>query len=270
MRSLRWLPVLIGLVTACVLLFSPTATVRAKPDPYEVVTVKDSWVTIRGTCRIEKAVPIPSLEDRHAGETWEVPSPRIRFDPTHLGLADCVVFLKSIKQGKPWFERTGYVMIVDDSFRPQVQVLPPNTGLKIINTHARPSGIQLRLGGATVLNYCPPADSITLGQLGSVLTKPGFYRASHHLHPSYSASIVVARHPYYSTPTSTTGRYEITRVPPGTYELICWHAGMRHEATRSATGRVTCYDHGPDVVVEKRVEVAPGKPLTVDFELPAP
>jgi hypothetical protein len=37
-----------------------------------------------------------------------------------------------------------------------------------------------------------------------------------------NAEMMVARHPYYAV-TDQNGRFELTDVPPGDYEIVAWH-----------------------------------------------
>jgi hypothetical protein len=58
-----------------------------------------------------------------------------------------------------------------------------------------------------------------------------------------NAEILVVPHPYY-TVTDESGRFELTDVPPGEYEIVAWHEGwkvMRQEATF-------------DVLTERRIQ----------------
>jgi hypothetical protein len=37
-----------------------------------------------------------------------------------------------------------------------------------------------------------------------------------------NAEMMMARHPYYAV-TDQNGRFELTDVPPGDYEIVAWH-----------------------------------------------
>jgi hypothetical protein len=43
-------------------------------------------------------------------------------------------------------------------------------------------------------------------------------------HVWMNAEMVVVPHPYYAV-TDESGRFELTDVPPGTYQIVAWHEG---------------------------------------------
>ena len=43
-------------------------------------------------------------------------------------------------------------------------------------------------------------------------------------HAWMNAEIMVAPHPYYAV-TDESGKFELTNVPPGEYEIVAWHEG---------------------------------------------
>ena len=63
-----------------------------------------------------------------------------------------------------------------------------------------------------------------------------------------SAYIVVTDHPYYAV-TDLYGEYELSDVPPGTYQLKVWHESLG--------------------VQEKRIEIKAGGAQGVDFNFTA-
>ena len=63
-----------------------------------------------------------------------------------------------------------------------------------------------------------------------------------------SAYIVVTDHPYYAV-TDLYGEYELSEVPPGTYQLKIWHESLG--------------------VQEKRIEVKAGGAQQLDFSFTA-
>ena len=279
MRSIhRTVLVTVSICTAAALVWMLGAPAHAKdmPDPnrtkgYEVVPVEKDWVTITGTCTLASAIPVPRIEVRHRKHKYTIPSPRVVYDPDHLGLTDCVVFLREIKRGKAWWQRTGYLLMVDDRFLPHVQVLKPETQFKLINPGPHGSGgVRMSRGGVTQLNVLvEPGVLIEPGP--GWLEKTGVHVLVDDTCTWYTATRVVAAHPYYSEPTTTTGRYEITQVPPGTYELVCWHGGLQQKAILGQDGRsINRYDFGPDIEVVRKIRVDPDTDLVVDFTVPAP
>ena len=68
------------------------------------------------------------------------------------------------------------------------------------------------------------------------------------VHPWMSAYIVVTDHPYYAV-TDLYGEYELSEVPPGTYQLKIWHETLG--------------------VQEKRIEVKAGAAQQLDFSFTA-
>jgi hypothetical protein len=62
-------------------------------------------------------------------------------------------------------------------------------------------------------------------------------------HAWMNAEILVVPHPYYAV-TDESGKFELTDVPPGEYEIVAWHEGwklVRQEAVF-------------DVLTERRIQ----------------
>lgn len=73
--------------------------------------------------------------------------------------------------------------------------------------------------------------------------RPGIVRVFCDIHAHMNAFILVFNHRYFSV-ADTEGRYEIDRVPPGTYTLVAWVEGSIRE-TRSV--QVTAESRGVEV-----------------------
>ena len=59
-------------------------------------------------------------------------------------------------------------------------------------------------------------------------------------HVWMNADMFVVRHPYY-TVTDDSGQFELTNVPPGTYQIVAWHEGWNTEKLNAydvPTGRM--------------------------------
>ncbi len=74
--------------------------------------------------------------------------------------------------------------------------------------------------------------------------RPGVVRVYCDIHSHMSATILVLKHPYFTSPDDS-GVYVLSRVPPGKYRVVLW------------------YDR--DSVERKNVEVRGGEDLQLDF-----
>jgi hypothetical protein len=82
------------------------------------------------------------------------------------------------------------------------------------------------------------------------------------------AYLFVDDHPYYAR-TDSRGRFELPRVPPGRYKVVCWAANWI-EATHERdpeTSRINRLMFRPPVEKVGTVEVRPATATTVRFEL---
>jgi Carboxypeptidase regulatory-like domain len=62
-------------------------------------------------------------------------------------------------------------------------------------------------------------------------------------HVWMNAEVMVVSHPYY-TVTDENGKFKLTGVPPGQYEIVAWHEGWS----------VTRQEGSYDVLTEKKVD----------------
>ena len=73
------------------------------------------------------------------------------------------------------------------------------------------------------------------------------------------AHLLVDEHPYY-THTDHTGRFTLEKVPPRTYEVVCWHPDW-HEAAHELdadTGLITHMSFRPPVTVSRAATLEAG------------
>ena len=59
--------------------------------------------------------------------------------------------------------------------------------------------------------------------------QPGIVRVFCDIHSHMSAFVLVFGHPYFAT-TDADGRYRIDDIPPGSYTVVAWHEGRRHDS----------------------------------------
>jgi hypothetical protein len=84
-----------------------------------------------------------------------------------------------------------------------------------------------------------------------------------------NAEILVVRHPYYAV-TDESGRFELTGVPPGEYEIIAWHEGwkvVRQEAVFDVLTerRIRRPVFSDPKTWEKQVMVSPDESTVITF-----
>lgn len=82
--------------------------------------------------------------------------------------------------------------------------------------------------------------------------------------------LFVTDHPYY-THTDAEGRFTLSRVPPGEYELVCWLPDW-HEALReldAETALICRLEFRPPVEVVQPVRLTPRQTQTIPVHFPA-
>jgi hypothetical protein len=252
------------------------------PAEYAVIPLAEAGA-IEGTCSLERAVAPPSWPE----VPEKVPSSRCECDPA-VGpadrwlvdgtlVADCLVQVEGIRRGKDWpeplraAERTARVTFRGCRYEPHVQWVRAGTQVALANLAETCdlSAHLYRADGATQANVGVGPGQTLADVAHLFLDVPGVYALRCHGHPGLNASIVVADHPYVAGPTRTDGRYRIEGVPPGTYDVTCWHEGFS-ATPKVVDGRLVRWTYDPDVTVRRRVTVAAGATARLDFVLPVP
>ena len=190
---------------------------------------------------LPKPDPIPVYRDSEVcGE--QMPSEALLVEGKMNSVEGVVVSLEGVKQGKPM--PYDHIVVIESRgcrFVPRVYAAALRTLLAIQstdpimhNTHVRKNG----RFGETVLNVLQPAG---FRGMQKRLTTDGYLDVRCDIHPFMRASIHVFGHPYF-TISDSSGKFELTQVPPGTYRLVMWHEilGVReHSITVPAEGAVT-------------------------------
>jgi hypothetical protein len=88
-----------------------------------------------------------------------------------------------------------------------------------------------------------------------------------------NAELLVVPHPYYAV-TDEQGRFKLTGVPPGEYELVAWHEGwelMRREASFDVLTerRIERPVFSDPKTWEKKATVSPNSAAVVNFTISA-
>jgi hypothetical protein len=175
-------------------------------------------------------------------------------------LKDAVVMLKGITKGKTFTLPKVTIEAKDCDFLPFVNVLRDQDELTVINMDPVEHDIQgyetARDRGARVLFNRPlpmnPFHNV-LNLINSHNHLPGkpmvekihlqkernIFVMQCGFHPYMFSWGVVVDNPYYAI-TTEDGRFEISDIPPGTYTVTVWHAGMKKYLDRAVTVAPNC------------------------------
>src|SRR5262249_53577683 len=84
------------------------------------------------------------------------------------------------------------------------------------------------------------------------------------------AHLFVVEHPYYTT-TDATGRFTLPQVPPGDYQLVCWHPNWQSESYERDVGTLfyTHLAYRPPCEIVQPIHVDRGRTVHASFSLSA-
>ena len=100
--------------------------------------------------------------------------------------------------------------------------------------------------------------------------QPGFAKPERASCPDFSQPALRTK-PWPKRLGARAGRFELKEVPPGTYELVCWHPNW-HEARRDLDpelGMVLRLAYRPAVELTRTLTVESTATSTADFALDA-
>jgi hypothetical protein len=157
---------------------------------------------------------------------------------------NAAVYLVEVAKGKAW-PAAGKPPELDNikcEFVPHVQMIPTGT-LNVVNKDPVLHNSHGYYGNRTAFNMAQPNQGQSIP---AELTRAGNVRVDCDAHGWMEGWVYVVDNPYYAL-TGPDGKFSITDVPPGTYNLV---------AVQSFTGPV-----------QQSVTVASGKPTTLTIEL---
>ena len=194
-----------------------------------------------------------------------------KVDAASNGIENAVVYLRTIdsRRAKPWDHEP--VRIEIDDHRLAIHQGKRESGvgfvrlgetLDIVNIDTKYHN--LRAGGAAFFGlpmFKPDVvhqKTFTQAGLVDLRCTAGYYWLHAHL--------FVVEHPYY-VQTDSTGRFELSKVPPGEYDAVCWLPSwhVEREERCPATGIIARIAWKPPVEHVQRIRVAAGESVTVDF-----
>jgi hypothetical protein len=138
------------------------------------------------------------------------------------GVANTIVYLKNISRDKALDlpEDRRHLDQKHCRYIPHILLVPENAILSMQSSDATLHTIHM--DGAATYNLPFPFP----GQVSSrTLSNPGLVHIRcNGGHTWMSAELFVVRQPYYAV-TGESGKFELTDVPPGTYQIVAWHEG---------------------------------------------
>jgi hypothetical protein len=227
------------------LLLPATKNATAQSN-YQVVSVIYGG-TIAGTVKWSGALPrMPTLPINKDPEVCDPDSHKTR-DLERLivgpkgGVANTVVFLKDISRGKAMDipEPRRFLDQKHCRYEPHIILVPENGLLQLKSSDATLHTVHM--DGAATYNLPFPFTNQVVSRtmptagLANVRCNGG--------HAWMNAEILVVRHPYYAV-TDESGKFKLTDVPPGGYEIVAWHEGWK------LLGQEAVFD----VLTERRVQ----------------
>jgi Polysaccharide lyase family 4, domain II len=157
------------------------------------------------------------------------------------GVANTVVFLKNIASGKAMDlpEQRRFLDQKHCRYEPHVLLVPAAGTLQMKSSDAVLHTVHM--DGAATYNLPFPfpnqviSRSMPSAGLVNLKCNGG--------HTWMNAEMLVVAHPYYAV-TDEAGKFELSNVPPGKYEIVAWHEGWN----------VARREGSFDVLTEKRVQ----------------
>lgn len=222
------------------------AAVTFAQSDYQVVRLTEAG-NISGT--VKWSGPVPHLASFPITKDPQVcdPESHKREDLERLivgpqgGVANTVVYLRNISSGKP-MEVPQARRFLDQKrcrYEPHILLVPKDQILEMKSSD--PVLHTVHMDGAATFNLPFPFENQTIKRS---MSSPGLVNLKcNGGHVWMNAEMFVIPHPYYAV-TDESGNFELTDVPPGTYEIEAWHEGwgvLRQESSF-------------DVLTERRVE----------------
>jgi plastocyanin len=170
--------------------------------------------TIRGTVDIKQGRVIREARPSSAAMGAQAPGPS--------ELRPAVVYLDAAPKGAFELDEAAHATMDQrgEAFVPHVLAITVGTTVDFPNSDPF-------FHNVFALSKTKPFDlgRYSRGKSKSVrFDRPGVVQVFCDIHSHMSAYVLVFAHRYFAV-TDPAGRYEITRVPPGTYALTVWHEG---------------------------------------------
>jgi hypothetical protein len=220
--------------------------------------------------------PLSPLSEQPSGKACLWPNPNApAIDARTHAVAGAVVFLRGVapRQARPWdhpdvtvelHERV--IHILQGPVERRTGIVRRGASVTFRSLQTDLDSLQVRGDAFFALPFPPHAEPCrrVLGQCGVVELMSG---AGHFWMRGY---LMVGDHPYYVL-TDTQGRFTLEQVPPGEYEIVCWHPNWleaSHERDAD-TGMFTHLSFCPPVTLATPITVHARGTAEAAFELSA-
>jgi carboxypeptidase family protein len=246
----------------------------AAQSSYQVVSLTQTG-TIAGTVRWSgplpraTAFPIdkdPQVCDPESHKTRDLE--RLIVGPEN-GVANTVVFLKDISRGKAMDipEPRRFLDQKQCRYEPHILLVPEKGPLQLKSSDAVLHTVHM--DGAATYNLPFPFTNQTVTR--TMPTVGLVNLRCNGGHAWMNAELIVVPHPYYAV-TDENGRFELTDVPPGRYEIVAWHEGWKLTREEAAFDVLTERKIRRPVFSdpktwEKQVTVSPDETAVINFVL---
>jgi len=240
----------------------PVAAPESPPAAPRYRTVLEGAVgTVSGTVRWRGAAlePIELPVHTHAeacGRTRSVQS--VRVGPNG-GVEGAVIVLEGVREGRLPLGGEVRFELAGCDLSPRVAATSVGATLHFQNAEQLLHNIRISNGRETWLD-------VGLPHRGSSTEAPAL-AGTHHIrddaaHPWIESWLYVAEHPYVAV-TNAEGRFQLPRVPVGSYQIRLWHPGIL-SAEPTSSGRPT---RSAPIVLARPLSVSEAEDSTTDFEL---
>ena len=239
----RWL------LLALVLTFLLPADSFARRKKYEEVDVTNGG-SITGTIKAAEMVADPTGKvETQVPEEVKLCGSEFKMDKfiisADLGVKNVIVALQDVEKGKAMPEEDLTIDNKACQFVPLVGVTYKGSQFVVKNSdpifHNTSLGLVMKGRRSTVYNLALPTQNMTIKK---PVRRTGLHNVKCDAHKWMRAYVYAARNPYVAL-SDENGKFEITDILPGKYEVLVWHEGFGEVETtvEVKAGEATSMDH---------------------------